>query len=133
MIRSLVSVSLLGALLFTPALASADSKGQSGRIIEVQINTAGSDDHAQYRGEVTVRSGKKNTATETTYKWGGSVCPGKDLTEHQVELLVHALTDRGRVSIVPRYKNGQGGNKCLVAFSLASHKHAGTVGQEDPT
>ncbi len=128
MLRMFSSLLLLGAFAVTPKLANADSKGAAGRIVEVQVNAQGSDNHALYRGAVKVRSGKKKAFTYATYKWGGSTCPGKDLTADQVAVLSEALANRSRVSLIPRFKNGQGGNKCLVSFSLATPKIAGNEG-----
>ncbi len=61
-----------------------------------------------------------------TYYWGGSRCPGTTLEDAEVALL-HGALDNPRVHLEPRYKVGQGGALCLVAFSLVLRSETGAL------
>jgi hypothetical protein len=118
MISRLAIRFLLSALVLAPAVAAADSKGSPGRVASVDVNTAGSDDFSKFRGEVAIRAGSKKVQKMKVerYRFGGSTCPGKDLSEAQLQMLLTAMHERDIVT--PRYKNGQGGHRCLVGFSI---------------
>ena len=105
----------LAAVLFaTPALA--DQAGSTGRVVRVTVNTSASDDYTSFRGSMTLRQSKDGRRIE--YSWGGTKCPGSNLSEEQVALLGRALSDR-RITMVPKYKPGQdSGTRCLVGFQL---------------
>ncbi len=105
---------LLGALAL-PGPARADSAGPTGRVRSLTIATPGSDAYASYRGAVEIGQKKR---PPVTYYFGRAYCPGKDLSDAQVALLAEALEDAGKIRITPRFKNGQGGRKCLVGFTL---------------
>jgi hypothetical protein len=63
-----------------------------------------------------------NVAGETYY-WGGSVCPGTKLVyQGMSDTMVDALAEYATypdMCIEPFYKNGQGGNRCLVSFTAS--------------
>jgi hypothetical protein len=91
--------------------------GSAGKVISVHINGSLSDSYKTFHGSVKIKApGKRGRTSE--YKWGGTACPAKDLTDHQVDLLVQAFHHRKTTQVVPRTKNGQGGVKCLVGFEL---------------
>ncbi|MEZ4450744.1 MAG: hypothetical protein R3B09_14780 [Nannocystaceae bacterium] len=111
----------LAALLTTAALPSmtfADSTGSPGYVISLTVHESSSDLYGTYRGSVTIRQGQEPGSTQTEYRWGGTLCSGRNVTEANIELLTIALRGRSDTQIVPRYKMGQGGVRCLVSFTL---------------
>jgi hypothetical protein len=113
--RALATLALLAtSILLTPHVASADSDGAKGRIIDLSVNEPASDDYVKFHGSVTLYANK----AKTTYHWGGSFCPGKDLSADSVERLTQAFLTRRWTKVTPRFKNGQGGNKCIVGYTL---------------
>lgn len=113
--RAITTSALIAASIFiTPHLASADSNGTKGRVIDLTVNESSSDDYAKFHGSVTLYAQK----SKTTYHWGGSYCPGKDLSSDSVERLTQAFLTRRWTKVTPTYKNGQGSYKCLVAYTL---------------
>lgn len=72
------------------------------------------DDYAKMHGELEVYPVSKNKTY--TYRWGGSSCPGRNLTETNVMLLGEGLTHKMKIQI--EMKLGQGGSKCIVGFRL---------------
>lgn len=97
--------------------ALADYVGIAGKVISVTINGSKSDDYKSYHGSVKIKPpGKRKRPVE--YKWGGTLCPGKNLTDHEVGLLVQAFHNRKTTHVLPRMKSGQAHTKCLVGFEL---------------
>jgi len=114
---ALASAFVLSVTALFSGSALADQTGVAGKIISVTINGSKSDDYKTFHGSVTIRPpGKRQRPVE--YKWGGTACPGKDLTDHEVDILVGAFHERKSTLVVPRSKNGQGGAICLVGFEL---------------
>jgi hypothetical protein len=107
-------------VLSIPTIAAADETGASGRVVRLVVNAAGSDSHALFHGQITVR--KSTTAGKgEVYQWGGTACPGSKLTDAQIALISDALHNRHRITVVPRYKAGEAaGTKCLTAFELVA-------------
>lgn len=122
--RAIIRLGLLAGIgtLVTPAVAGADSAGADGRIVKLTINEPGSDDHATFRGAIKVRTGKKAT---DTYKWGGSLCAGLNLSEGSIARLAGAFHTRRFTTVKPRFKNGAGGTKCLVSFDIRGKANDG--------
>ncbi|MFV8753346.1 hypothetical protein ACNOYE_22585 [Nannocystaceae bacterium ST9] len=117
--RTLVSLAAfatlgLGSGLSTPAFA-ADTNGSAGTLESVEINETTADTYLQYHGRILVTAGGKLTE----YRWGGTSCSNKTLSEALVNLLWGAFYKRDAVNISPRYQSGQGTNKCLVGFTLS--------------
>lgn len=108
----------LALLLFTGSAAYAqDFDGERGNVASVEINTTSADTYLQYHGELLVL----NLATKAldTYRWGGTSCGARLLSDAQVASLRAAVNEK-RTQIVPRYQPGQGPNKCIVGFQLVS-------------
>jgi hypothetical protein len=108
--------SLLAATLLTlsSGLAlAADSLGAAGSIVQLEINHTTADTYLQYHGRVVLLADSRSTE----YRWGGTSCSNKSLTESQVTMLQRAL--ESGTPIVPRFQAGQGTNKCLVGFVIA--------------
>lgn len=114
---ALAALTCLG-LLGLPRPAAADEKGQTGRVVRVNVNTQASDKYASFHGSVTVR--RSGSSKDDVYYWGGTTCPAQKVSDEQVDLLVQALRSR-RTMLTPRYRGGEaGGTRCLVAFELVA-------------
>jgi hypothetical protein len=109
--RSLALVALLAAVP-TAALA-ADAVGAAGYVTELQVNQTSSDAYLQYHGRAFIGDKKDGTAE---YRWGGTSCGSKVLTDGQVGYLMQAMNTGLRVE--PLYQAGQGSAVCLVGFSI---------------
>ena len=108
------TLALVAALVTIPSTAlAADQIGPTGRITDLQVNQQSSDTYLQYHGRAFI--GKGNNVTE--YRWGGTSCGSRTLTEHAVLLLQTALASG--LEVEPRYENGQGQTICLVGFTFS--------------
>jgi len=119
---SRLGVALAFAFVFAfaaaPAVAAADELGAIGRIVKVEVRTAGSDDRATAHGRISVR--RSNGKTEF-YEWGGSSCPAAKLSEAEVGMLERAFHNRNRTLVTPRFRSGEAtGVRCLVGFELSA-------------
>lgn len=107
------------ASVVVPGSAHADEEGKTGRIVQLRINTPGSDQHPLFHGSITLDLVGSTSVVE--YRWGGSSCPVVKLTEHQIALLSTAFVQRNRTKLLPRYTMGEGqGTRCLVGFELVA-------------
>jgi hypothetical protein len=97
-----------------PLVSHADTVGAIGRVAAIRVNTSASDDFGSFHGWVLIGD---SIGGALTYKWGGSHCPGVNLEPDDRSVLQSGL-DNPRLLVEPRYKIGQGGNLCLVAFIL---------------
>ena len=105
----------LSAVVLMPVVAhAADTDGAAGTVASVTVNETSSDDYGTERGNVYVNEGQ----TSRKYQWGGQACNGRNLTEANIALLVEALRGRAELQLVPSYKAGGGGVRCLVSFRL---------------
>jgi hypothetical protein len=91
--------------------SAADVQAATGRLVALLVVDPTSDSYPLYHGAISVGD---SIGGFTTYHWGGSFCPGKDLLEPSVAALHRALDDP-RVVVQPFTKNGQGGALCVVA------------------
>jgi hypothetical protein len=112
--RFLAALATLSILAIPATVYAADQVGKPGTANKVEINTPSADAYLQYHGRVFIQVGK----TSTEYRWGGTSCGTKTLSDDQVELLVGAVRDSRSVSVQPRYQAGQGSAKCLVGFTI---------------
>jgi hypothetical protein len=101
------------ALVAAPgvALALADYDGTPGRIAELEVLNGHADRYLQYHGRILITFGERSEQ----YRWGGSSCSNRTISESMV-LLLQRAQDQG-ATIVPRYFAGQGGNRCLGGFT----------------
>lgn len=116
---SLRSCLFFSAALMTtlaPATSFADSSGTTGTVDSVTVYESSSDDYAMVNGVLTVR---EKTGTKRDYKWGGSLCPGRNVSATSISMLFDALQAQTSVQIVPSYKLGNGNSRCLTGFKLA--------------
>ncbi|WAS98113.1 hypothetical protein [Nannocystis punicea] len=112
-----IRLSLIAALtsVMLPAVALADSAGSAGNVEALTVYESSSDNHAMFNGAVTI---KERTGQKRDYKWGGSLCPGRDLSANSINLLFQALREKKQVEVTPTYKAGNGGERCLTGFKL---------------
>lgn len=116
-----VRLSLCAALTASVALPStsfADSTGVAGSVTAVTIHESSSDEYGTFNGSVTVREGNDASGTAREYKWGGSLCAGKNVGADDVRLLTEAMRARSDLQIVPSYKIGNGATRCLTGFKI---------------
>jgi hypothetical protein len=114
-VRSLLGVT---ALFFTVSVATADDVGTFGTLVGLQINTAVGDTFLQYHGRMFV-SGESGLQE---YRWGGTSCGSRILTEAQVAALQRAL-DNKLMRIRPVTQTGQAQALCVVGFTLVPKKN----------
>lgn len=103
------------ALASTPASA-ADSIGLVGVVNKLTVYDDSSDNYGAQHGILQVVESGSGTLRE--YKWGASLCPGRELAPDMIQLLSDAMHNRPAVEIVPSYKTGNGATRCLVGFTL---------------
>jgi hypothetical protein len=110
-------LSLLAGLMIVsvPATTFADSDGLVGSVDSVTVNESGSDDYAMANGVVTVR---EKSGTKRDYKWGGSLCPGRNLSASSISTLFDALRTQN-IEVAPSYKLGNGATRCITSFKLS--------------
>lgn len=110
-------LSLLAGLMIVsvPATTFADSDGLVGSVDSITVNESSSDDYAMANGVVTVR---EKSGTKRDYKWGGSLCPGRNLSASSISMLFDALRTQN-VEVVPSYKLGNGATRCITSFKLS--------------
>lgn len=104
--------------------AFADNEGESGRVVGFLVNSQYSDAYGTYRGRMGLQVG--NLVYE--YRWGGTLCAGRDLNAEERQLLARAAGDR-KLSVTPYWKPGQAGVRCVVAFAVAEKKQIGNIVQ----
>ncbi len=117
--RSLRCVLLAAVCAALPqTAAAADLAGNSGYVFELTLNSSKSDRYLEYQGAVVLVEGDAAAAPRREYRWGGTSCSGYAPTDAQIDFLQQALVSRRALAVVPSYKNGSGGARCLVAFKL---------------
>lgn len=117
--RSLRALFLTAVCSFLPQMAAAaDSAGNPGYVQDIVLNGSKSDVYMQYQGAVSLLEGDTVSAVRREYRWGGSVCSGINPTEEQVRYLFEAMRAGKSLQIVPSYKLGAGGARCLVALKV---------------
>jgi hypothetical protein len=108
--NTFVSV-LAMSLLLAPAIASADEDATQGIAWDLEVLTTSADTYLQYHGRLIVMV----STTPEEYRWGGTSCGSRTMSEDNLRLLTEAV--REGLLITPRYQVGQGSAKCLVGFS----------------
>jgi hypothetical protein len=100
-----------------PSVAFADEIGARGTVASLEVNTPAGDTYLQYHGRMMIITGSKNSTSIAEYRWGGTSCGSRTLTENQVAMLQRAL--ESGTPIMPRFQDGQGSTKCLVGIAIA--------------
>jgi hypothetical protein len=110
--RLFVFAALMTAL--APATSFADSNGLYGSVDSVTVHESSSDNYAMVNGVLSVR---EKSGTKRDYKWGGSLCPGRNVSAGSLAMLFDALRS-DNVQVTPSYKLGNGNTRCLTGFKL---------------
>lgn len=117
--RSLQALLLASACTLLPqTAAAADSPGNAGYVQDILLNSTKSDVYMQYQGAVSLLEGDTVSSARREYRWGGSVCSGIVPSDEQVRYLFEAMRAGKSLQIVPSYKLGAGGARCLVAIKI---------------
>ena len=106
------------ALSLPMGAAIADDTQPLGSLVGLDVNTTSADIHLQYHGRLFVNT----DGNLAEYRWGGTSCGTRILTEDQLALLQRALHHK-KMTIEPRTQDGQGNTKCLVGFLLVEKKN----------
>lgn len=126
MFQSMPSIRPLRVLSLVAACAAAlpqtataaDSPGNAGYVQDLVLNSSKSDRYLEFAGSVVLQEGDEATATKREYKWGGTVCSGYLVTSDQLNFLMEAMRAARTIQIVPSYKAGAGGARCLVSIKV---------------
>lgn len=110
--RKTICSTLLG-LLLSASTALADNAGTIGRVAAFQHADPISSEFIEH-GRIYIDEGG---GTLRQYKWGGTWCPNRDLDLDQQALLLDAM--RSKFSVLPYWRLGNGGARCLTAFAFA--------------
>jgi hypothetical protein len=102
------------ALQAAPAEAEQPQALPWQTMVSLRVLERTHDEYAKLHGELVVYPVSKNKTR--TYKWGGSSCPGRTLSDTNVLLLSEGLANKMKVQI--ETKMGAGGSKCIVGFRL---------------
>ncbi len=116
----LARVILLAALCAVPqsAVAAADSPGNPGYVQDLTLNTSKSSRYMEFEGSLLLQEGEAANSVRREYRWGGTACSGYGPTDAQVGYLFEAMRAIRALQVVPSYKLGAGGVRCLVALKF---------------
>ena len=101
----------------------ADTVQPVGPIAAIRYHSTASDDYTTFQASVQVGD---SVGGYVTYRIGGSSCPNANFDIDEIALLQRAMNNP-RILIEPRTKVGQGGNLCLVAFTLVLRSELGAL------
>ena len=108
---------IIAALVFV-VKAEADTEGISGKLIGLQVVNPGSDTFSTFRGSIFIR---ESFGIVQEYKWGGSTCTGNiSIEDSDIANFSRLLNSRTPARIIPIYKNGQGGNRCIKRYIIVN-------------
>lgn len=111
-LRALLATALL-ACSTSPAIA--DEIGEVGTPVGLSVNTLSADTYLQYHGRFFLKAAD---GTLVEYRWGGTSCGTRVLTDAQVAALQAALgNNKMRIQVL--HQIGQGDAKCVVGFTVA--------------
>jgi hypothetical protein len=113
-IRNMTGILAVAAVLLTAGRAQADNIGTAGAVVGVEISEVGSDEYTIARGRLFIDEG----GVIQVYPWQGTACNGRVINDQQIDILVEAMTSK-KVRVIPYWRVGAGGVRCLVAFTVA--------------
>jgi hypothetical protein len=117
-IRPCLSLVAVLMMALVPATTFADSLGTIGSVESVTVYESGASEYGAANGLLTVKEDNANN-TKRDYKWGGSLCPGYNLSTSSLGMLFDALRSQADVAITPTYKMGNMSTRCLTGFKLS--------------
>lgn len=117
--RTIGILGFFSSLVLLVGAASADDAGLRGSIVSLELNTVSADTYLQYHGRMFVRN---EDGVLDEYRWGGTSCGSRTLTEPQF-LALQAAANKKNLLIDPRYQLGQGDVECLVGFNLIEKRN----------
>lgn len=103
--------------------AQADDVGALGPIVLVARNSTSADTYLQFHGRMVVGD---SIGGYTEYRWGGTSCGSRTLTELQVGELLAAMNNP-RILVLPLSQDGQGQALCLVGYSFVLRSETGAL------
>lgn len=106
-------------LLVAATAPAQDVIGPLGTPAGLQVLTPSADTYLAYHGRLYVKNADKTLAE---YRWGGTSCGTRVLSDAQVASLQAAI-DNKKMQIEPVYQLGQADLQCLVGFSLVPKKN----------
>jgi len=118
-----LSTFVLLPLAFTGSARAADNVGALGPLVVVARNSDSADLYLLYNGRIIVGDAIGGYAE---YRWGGTSCGTKTLTEAQTSDLLAAMNNP-RVLIEPLWQAGQGLSQCLVGYSFVLRSETGAL------
>jgi hypothetical protein len=110
-------------LAFAGPARATESVGALGPIVVVARNTDSADLYLQYNGRMIVGDA---IGGYLEYRWGGTSCGSRTLTEAQTSDLLAAMNNP-RVLIQPVWQDGQGSTLCLVGYSFVLRSETGAL------
>jgi hypothetical protein len=113
--RIALRVLLAGAFLACSSSAAiADDVTAVGTPIGLQITTLLADTNLQFHGRLFVKAAD---GTVGEYRWGGTSCGTRVLTDAQIAVLQNAL-DNNKMRVQLLTQDGQGISKCVVGVTV---------------
>ena len=114
-VRALALAAVAVAVAAAGAPAYADTSHTS-TINQITINEAGDRNYRAFRGAVWLDQDK----TTTNYRWGGSQCGGRDISDNTVQLLYAALRSGHQVSLEYVLSDVRGKQyRCITAVTFS--------------
>ena len=110
-------VFLLATLNYGSVLA--DQVGESGEIKSIESLASTSDNFVYYHGILVLK--QVSDDREREYLWGGARCPGRNLTEDEVNRLFD-LAATPYMLVTPYFKNGSANSRCIVGITAFNKK-----------
>jgi hypothetical protein len=98
--------------------AAADLTGTAGVVTELVLNGESSEAYGVSHGSVRLQEGDSVASIKREYKWGGTSCAGVLPSEEQKRLLFEAMRAGFSIQVVPSYRMGLAGARCLVGIRL---------------
>lgn len=106
-------------------VVAADALGNAGYVQELVLNNSKSDRFIEFQGSVLLVEGDSAKSLRREYRWGGTACSGFTPTDAQVNFLYDVLRSARALQVVPSYKSGAGGARCLVSIKLRPRPASG--------
>lgn len=114
-VRALALAAVTVAVLAAGGTARADTSDTS-TIAQLTINESGDRNYRAFRGAVWLDQDKATT----NYRWGGTQCGGRDLSDNTIQLLYAALRSGHQVSLEYVLSDVRGKQyRCITAVTFS--------------